>query len=201
MTKNKVIALDIGGVCIKLHHDRCLGRLGIASQADLPKEFINVTNLLECGLISELEWLERSREFLPGTADLDNDLVMEIFNDAIGTDIDGMADFAQTMINAGFRLVYFSNTSELHSMEVARKLSFAPLITGAIYSFEEGAMKPNQKIYQSFEERFGIPHAYFDDRAENIEAAIKRGWNAQLFTSAEAALQFMADLAGNRTSS
>lgn len=194
MIKNKTIALDIGGVCINLHHDRCLGRLGIASMADLPHGFVEVNNLLEHGLINEFEWVERSRTFLPESVEMSDEQIMGIFNDAIGDDIDGMADFAKTMIDAGFRLVYFSNTSEMHAMEVARKLSFAPLITGAIYSFEAGAMKPDPKIYEAFEQRFGIPVAYFDDRAENIEAANKRGWNSQLFTDAAAALEFMGKI-------
>ncbi|MDD2404579.1 MAG: HAD family hydrolase [Lentisphaerae bacterium] len=193
MTVNniKVIALDIGGVCIKLNHQRCLGRLGISAAADLPEGFGAACNLLECGLIDEYEWLKRSRAFLPETAGMNDDSIMEIFNDAIDSDVEGMAEFAKAMVDAGYRLVYFSNTSELHAMEVARKLSFAPLITGAIYSFEVGVMKPDPAIYQAFEERFGVPVAYFDDRLENIEVARKRGWCCQHFTDAESATNFM----------
>ena len=54
-----------------------------------------------------------------------------------------------------------------------------------MYSFVSGAQKPAPEMFAAFEEKFGIPDLYTDDRAELIDAALKRNWNAVRFTSAE----------------
>ena len=49
-----------------------------------------------------------------------------------------------------------------------------------------GVMKPDPKIYEILETETGHPPAsllFIDDRTENIEAAIARGWQGHLFTS------------------
>ena len=40
-------------------------------------------------------------------------------------------------------------------------------------------------MFGAFEERYGKPFIYVDDRAELIEVARVRGWNAQVFQGAE----------------
>ncbi len=188
---DKVIALDIGGVCVQLHHEQAMAQMGIASMDKLPEAFMFACIQLECGMIDDLEWLAVSRECFPQCLEKSDNEIYAIFNSAIGVDIPGSAALARRLVKEGYRLVYFSNTSRMHALEVARKLSFAPLITGAVYSFEAGHMKPEPRIYEIFEEQYGVPDYYFDDRAENIEAAKERGWNCQLFTTAEAAEKFI----------
>ena len=54
-------------------------------------------------------------------------------------------------------------------------------------SFECGAMKPDEKIYQVATERAGVPPErifFTDDLPENVEGAKKYGWDAVLFTGA-----------------
>jgi putative hydrolase of the HAD superfamily len=191
MSKRNVIALDIGGVCIQLHHDRAAAAMGIRSMGELPEQFVRACGQLECGAIPEAEWLEVCRQAMPQHRGRSDDEIRAVFNAVIGTDIPGMAALAQRLADDGYRLVYFSNTSQLHALEVAARLSFAPLVTGAVYSYEAGCMKPDPRIYEVFEERYGVPAFYFDDRAENIEAGLKRGWNSRLFTAAADAERFI----------
>lgn len=191
MSSHKVIALDIGGVCIQLRHERTAAAMGIRSMADLPPLFLEACARLECGTIPEAEWLETCRRTMPQNRAMSDDEIRAAFNAVVGEDVPGWAELAQRLADDGCRLVYFSNTSQLHALEVARRLSFAPLVTGAVYSYEAGCMKPDPRIYEIFEEKYGVPAFYFDDRAENIEAARKRGWNSRLFTTAADAEAFI----------
>jgi HAD superfamily hydrolase (TIGR01509 family) len=57
-----------------------------------------------------------------------------------------------------------------------------------VLSFEVGAMKPEQAIYDAAVSRAGLPakEVFFtDDRQENVEGARAAGLDAVLFTSAE----------------
>ena len=88
------------------------------------------------------------------------------------------------IVNAGFRAIFFSDTSELHLMHIYRNLPFAHLVSGGIYSFKVGSKKPEDKMYESFQEEYGRPYLYTDDKEENVAAGIKHGWNSRKFVSA-----------------
>lgn len=62
----------------------------------------------------------------------------------------------------------------------------------AVLSFEVGVMKPAPEIYKLATEVAGVePEFIFftDDRLENIEAARRAGWQAELFLDAEQLLE------------
>ncbi|MEM9197973.1 MAG: HAD-IA family hydrolase [Pseudomonadota bacterium] len=84
------------------------------------------------------------------------------------------------------------------SFELARTLYPAldefdiPVISG-----REGTIKPDAQIYEILEERSGLSgDALFftDDKAENIAAARKRGWQTHLFRNADALALELAEL-------
>lgn len=180
---NKIIALDIGNVCVRLSQEKALGALGYKSLSEIPADFLKATELMERGLLSEDEWLATYRK-CTGT-DLEDDKLRSVWNLIIGDEIEGMADALRKAVAKGFRVIFFSDTSDLHINEVYRKLSFAHLVSGGIFSFKEGAKKPECRMYEAFESQYGKPSYYIDDLPQNIEAGIKRGWNAGLFTSAD----------------
>jgi len=63
-----------------------------------------------------------------------------------------------------------------------------------VLSFEVRSMKPEPEIYQLCSELAEIhPESIFftDDRLENVEGAIKAGWNATVFTSADRLLDLI----------
>ncbi|MXO73441.1 HAD-IA family hydrolase [Alteraurantiacibacter buctensis] len=56
-----------------------------------------------------------------------------------------------------------------------------------VISGEERCVKPHPRIYQVLEERSGFPTRdllFIDDRADNIAAAVARGWHGHVFTDA-----------------
>jgi FMN phosphatase YigB (HAD superfamily) len=187
--RQKVVALDIGGVCVQLRHGLCFSKFGYSSIDQIPEEFIAACDMLEKGELSDADWLNIFQEATGGK--YSNDDLREIWNIIIGPDVEGMAEIAGALVAAGYKLVFFSDTSDIHALDVYRKLSFANLVTGAIFSFEVGTKKPGNAMYKAFEDKYGTPVFYVDDREENIEAARQRGWNAHCFTTADKFREFI----------
>lgn len=58
-----------------------------------------------------------------------------------------------------------------------------------VVSGHENVAKPEPRIYEIAEERFGLPPQelmFIDDKPENITAATARGWHGHVFTGADA---------------
>ena len=179
----KIVALDIGGVCINLHFDRCLDYFGHSIAEPIPEAVMKIFDQYERGLINETEWLESFRVHV--RADLSDEDIRHGWNLIIGEDINGIAKWIREMIAVGYRFVYFSDTSQLHLLEVCRNFSAAHLIYGGIFSFDVNAKKPEVAMYEAFEVQYGRPDLYIDDRPDNIAGGKQFGWNSQQFTSVE----------------
>lgn len=180
----KVIALDIGNVCLGIHPERCFGMLGFRSMEEVPRELLFLAGeRFERGEISEAEFLAGVRK-VTGTALSDAELLRS-FLAIIGEPVPGMTRLVEGLPARGYRPVFFSDTSETHFREVRRKFPAAVCVPDAVCSFEVHAKKPEIEMFAAFEADYGVPAFYFDDRAELIEEAGKHGWNAHRFVSAE----------------
>lgn len=183
----QVIALDIGGVCINLHHPEAFVYFGIDPRQTLPPEFLLTVDRFEKGQLSEAEWLRSFREF---TANRFSDAeIIHGWNLIIGKAIDGMPELLRELTEKGFRLVFFSDTSSLHMAKLYHDADFTHLVTGAIFSYEVGARKPEDGMYEAFERNYGRPILYIDDKPENIDGGIRHGWNSHRFTGVAALRQ------------
>ena len=174
----KTIALDIGNVCIRITPERCAEALGEPPSVGIPKDLLGSVDKMERDQISEKEWMKDFHKVTDHKF-TDNEL-REAYNMVLGEEIDGMKEFLQQKVTEGYRIIFFSDTSEVHINSVLRNLSF---ITGGIYSFDMGAKKPEPEMYETFEKLYGIPNLYLDDKPENIEAGKKRGWNSYVFNN------------------
>src|SRR5207244_9141579 len=77
----------------------------------------------------------------------------------------------------------FSNTNELAVAHIRRNFPFFSRFDGYILSYEQGAMKPDPRLYEVVEAKTGCRSRelfYIDDRPENIETAAGRGWQVIL---------------------
>lgn len=178
---NRIVALDIGGVCISIHPERVVQGFGLIRTFFHAKETLDLCNRLETGKITTAEWLAllqkmTDNKFTPVE-------LLTIWNRMLGDSFPGMADAVRRAVGRGWRFIYFSNTSEAHMDHFLKTNDFCHLVTGAVFSYESGSMKPDAKIYADFEAQYGKPAFYFDDRQENIDAGLKRGWNAVRFHS------------------
>jgi putative hydrolase of the HAD superfamily len=82
----------------------------------------------------------------------------------------------------------FSNTNGIAIGHIRRRFPFFSRFDSYILSYEVGAMKPEEKIYAAVERATG--HAgeaivYLDDRAENVQGGLARGWRALLHETPE----------------
>jgi FMN phosphatase YigB (HAD superfamily) len=85
-----------------------------------------------------------------------------------------------------FKTYIFSNTNDLAVEHVRRNFPFFAHFDGYILSYEIGTMKPFAAIYDAMEQltgRNGADLIYFDDRAENVAAALARGWRGLVHES------------------
>lgn len=187
--QRKTIALDIGGVCVKLRHPEMFRFFGWQDNA--PSGFMEMADLMEVGEMSDDEWLAAFNRFTDRR--FSREEIIRGWNIVIGEPMDGMTEFLMSLKKAGFRLIFFSDTSRIHVTEIFRTPDISSLTDGAVYSFEAGAKKPSPAMFRLFEERYGTPVLYLDDKPENIEGGIRHGWRSHRFTGFANLEKMLAD--------
>jgi len=106
--------------------------------------------------------------------------------------VDGMADIVDAVRQSGTRLGILSNTCAAHWRWIVAQ-DYAALhgrFDAVILSYEVGSMKPDVAIYHAAQVASGVAPdeiLFFDDRVDNVDAALQRGWNASRFTDAKTA--------------
>ena len=181
----RLVALDIGNTCVELHPERVAARL--AHPLLNPRFFIDQYDpdfeAFLTGRITQPEYLARfSSRFTPP---IPTETVAAALASLIGPEIPGVADYIHRLQAEGARIVYFSDINRLH-LQAFKNVTgdhFAS-VTDAIFSDEVGALKPSEAMFQAFEQRYGVPDLYLDDRADLVDAANARGWHAELAQAA-----------------
>lgn len=98
----------------------------------------------------------------------------------------------------GYRVYLLSNYGKT-SFEAARekkKLSFLPLVDGAVISYEVQIVKPEAGIYKALLEKYGLAAeecVFLDDKPENIEAAVGLGFHGIVVESGGQARKALDD--------
>lgn len=90
-----------------------------------------------------------------------------------------MIELLEQVRAEGFPTWLFSNTNDIAARCVYEDFDFFRRFTGYIYSYEIRSMKPHPPMYEALEQRSGCRGAeilYLDDRPENVEAGVARGW-------------------------
>ena len=95
--------------------------------------------------------------------------------------IEPMIELQSQLTARGIPTFVFSNTNDLAISHVRADYPFYSNFQGYVLSYEHGVMKPDPRLYEQVEAMTGlsVPDLfYIDDRAENIETALQRGWRA-----------------------
>jgi len=101
----------------------------------------------------------------------------------------GTVALIQELKAAGHRLFYLSNMPEPYAEHLERAHPLRQWFEGGVFSGRVKHSKPREEIYRIAEQRFGVaPQSllFLDDHPANITAAKARGWQALLFSNAEA---------------
>ena len=176
----KYIALDIGNVCVKINPLRAAAALGIET---VPEAMRRAMYAFETGVIGEEEFLYRSLAAFDGR--FTPARLRAAFRAILIEPVPGMTELVKSLPGRGIQPVFFSDISVTHLAQTREIFAGAAAVPEGIYSFESGALKPGKAMFDRFEERYGKPLRYFDDRAELIAAAQQRGWAAVQFVSAQ----------------
>jgi HAD superfamily hydrolase (TIGR01509 family) len=190
MNSSKVIVFDLGKVLVDFDYSIAARKVAARST----KSLLNLISLLssssliiqyECGLVTRREFFEQVRDAIGFRGDLAE--FSGYFAD-IFTELPPMIALHAELRRRGVPTYIFSNTNDLAIEHVERNFPFFKNFDGYIYSCEVGAMKPDAKIYAAMEKlcgRSGADIIYLDDRVENVEAGLVRGWRAILHETPE----------------
>lgn len=179
---NKIIALDIGGVCTQLRHPLAYEFFKLNPEHGLPPQLLHAIDALERGLADESQLITAFRDFAgDGLSDSE---IIHGWNLIIGDDMPGMRELLSDITAMDFKFVFFSDTSTTHMNRFFRHSQLTHLVSDAVFSYQVHAKKPEAPMYEYFEQRHGKPCLYIDDRADNIAAGLARGWDCHRFESA-----------------
>ncbi len=88
----------------------------------------------------------------------------------------------------------FSNTNGIAISHIRRTFEFFANFNGYVFSYEHGAMKPDERVYQVVETTAGSEGEkilFLDDRKENVLAGKARGWQVIHHQSPEETIEEM----------
>jgi len=187
---NPAIVFDLGKVLVDFDYSIAARKVAARSTKSLQNlaSFLSASPLLvqyECGEVNRREFFEQIRDAVSFQGGLDEfgGYFADIF-----TEIPQMTALHAELRGRGFKTYIFSNTNDLAIEHVERNFPFFKNFDGYIYSCEVGAMKPDAKIYSAMEKLCGCAGAdiiYLDDRLENVQAGLARGWQSILHETPE----------------
>jgi len=187
---NPVVVFDLGKVLVDFDYSIAARKVAARSTKSLQDlaSFLSASPLLiqyESGVVNRQQFFEQIRDavgFQGGLAEFGG-YFADIF-----TEIPPMIALHTELRQRGVPTYIFSNTNDLAVEHVERNFPFFKNFDGYIYSCEVGAMKPDAKIYAAMEKlcgRSGADIIYLDDRSENVQAGLARGWQAFLHETPE----------------
>lgn len=195
----EVVVFDLGKVLVDFDYSiaarRIAGRSGRSPAA--VQHFIDHSPLLfryETGLMTREEFYREvcAATGFPGDIDEFAAFFADIFSP-----MPEMIELHARLRRAGVPTFIFSNTNDLAIAHIRRNFPFFARFDGYVLSYEHGAMKPQAKLYEVVEEmtgRNGGRILYLDDRPENAEAGVARGWQVIQHADPEASIARVREL-------
>ncbi len=169
---------DIGNVICTVDFEPVLARLtarGTAGEGRALDLFAEAKDVYESGGASDEEFVAQVIETIGFEGDRAEfaSLWTGIF-----TENEPMAELVEALAGAGHPLYLLSNTNALHVDYLLRAFPAFRHFSGAVYSHEVGAIKPDEQIYRAAFDRYSLRPAetfYIDDLPDNIEAGERLG--------------------------
>ena len=204
----RFVFFDLGNVIVSFDPDRAVQNLStrFGVSFDAANHAIYGSRLqdrFEHGEIQGDKFAEEIRRMLgPESIDANNvaqniqtreilDLVSDMF-----TPIESMVNVVQRVRESGVAYGLLSNTCLAHWDWIARQQWLVSQLEWPvrILSCEVGSMKPELRIYEVAEQRSGVAARnllFLDDKTENVEAARRRGWNAEVCLGGDQAISVL----------
>lgn len=189
---SKIVIFDLGKVLLDFDYTKAAKKL--LPLCGSPLKVLGVLNSsglleeLEAGEISDDEFYDQIAELAKFRGTKDDFLVA--FGD-IFTPIEETIGFQKDLKKQGISTYIFSNTNNFAVQWISTHYPFYNNFTGYFLSYQLKITKPHDNIYAEIEKRTGKNGKdiiFFDDKQENIETALKRGWSAILFKKPASAI-------------
>ena len=184
MSRPNVVVFDLGKVLVDFDYSIAIRRFAERSEAGMEqiKRVVDspIQVEFESGKITTNEFFAAVRDGVGFRGDRAE--FVSIFAD-IFSPMETMIAFFERLKSLGIPTCVFSNTNEIANGHIRERFLFYSRFDQYVLSFEEGAMKPDEQIYDVVEQRTGESGAgilYIDDRPENIETGRGRGWQTIL---------------------
>ncbi|MBK7999781.1 MAG: HAD family phosphatase [Verrucomicrobia bacterium] len=178
----EVAVFDLGKVLVDFDYSIAARR--IAARSTMPptdiQKFIDHSPILvryETGLMSREEFYSEIRAITGFLGDIEE--FGSFFAD-IFSPMDEMIRLHAQLREHRVPTFIFSNTNDLAISHIRRNFPFFANFDDYVLSYEHGAMKPHAKLYEVVERvtaKRGAQILYLDDRPENAEAGVSRGWH------------------------
>ncbi|HTA30918.1 MAG TPA: HAD family phosphatase [Candidatus Cybelea sp.] len=199
MSAPSAVVFDLGKVLLDFDYGIAAAKIARRSRLTAPQVLRALTQSpllprFESGLLSNEEFTVEvcSACAFSGTLDEFHDAFSDIF-----AEIGPMTALNETLRANRIPTCIFSNTNGLAIGHIRQCFPFFARFDHYILSYEQGAMKPDAAIYLAVERALGLAGdaiVYLDDRAENVEGGLARGWRALLHETPEKTIPALAQL-------
>ncbi len=184
MIKN--IIFDMGNVLLDYNPDAAMQMLGITEKAKpvIMKELFsgNEWVQLDLGNISVDEAFESIKQRVPEEYHTDLRKCIDCW-DVCMVPVEGAKDFCEFVESKGFGVYVLSNAHKSFYSYFPRYFNL-DFFDGVVVSADVHTVKPDIKIYKHLLEKHNLKPEeclFVDDRADNVEGAIKAGMKAFQF--------------------
>jgi len=199
MIRPEIVVFDLGKVLVDFDYSIAARR--IAARSTMPphdvQHFIDHSPLLfryETGLMTRREFFEEVRKTTGFLGDIEE--FSQFFAD-IFFPMEEMIGLHARLRQQRVPTFIFSNTNDLAIAHIRRNFPFFAQFDDYVFSFDHGAMKPDAKLYEVVERvtgRKGEQILYLDDRIENAEVGVARGWHVIQHRDAKASAKKVVEM-------
>jgi HAD superfamily hydrolase (TIGR01509 family) len=200
----QLVCFDLGGVVLRICRSWAEGcaAAGLDVHGEIDESFLAPNG-----------WAELNDAYQRGHIDFDGyakqlsaiidgaytpDEVKRVHGAWIRGEYEGVADLIDRIHAAGLETAVLSNTTADH-WEIAPRFAAFRALRNRVGSHQIGLRKPEEAAYRAIEQRTGVRGErilFFDDLEENVDAAGRVGWWAELIDPyAETAAQMERALA------
>lgn len=192
----KLFVFDLGNVILPFEHRQIAVKLHETSRiqdrftpGDLFKYLFDMdrglVNPYEEGILSSIDFFAKIREKYK--LELEFDEFKDIWNIIFQEDTE-VNDTILYLKSKGYPVFLLSNTNELHFSYIMERYPIVHSLDEWILSYEVGAKKPKQKIYDAIFEKMDVVKSdvlYIDDIPAYVEAAKNFALQGLVFNNAK----------------
>lgn len=183
----RLVCFDLGGVLVRICHGwaDASARAGVDLAKTPPAAWERHHALMlryETGEIDEAGYVAALPDCAIGAP---TEHVLRIFDAWLLGMYPGAAELLADLKRRPVQTACLSNTNQRHWRTFMSESQYDPLasLNHRFLSYEIGVMKPNERAFRRVEEMTGHRGGeilFFDDKPENVEAARRAGWTADL---------------------